>query len=1562
MNQDSPSNKARTTLDSKAASAPARTNSNDDGCRAETTSTPDGKPVTDALPAETREFHICALGASAGGLDPLQKFFASVPQDLGVAYVVIQHLSPDHDSKMPQLLERHTNMPVRLVIDSHNGEVVEPNYVYLIPPAKQMVIQNGRLFLSDRANNEQLTLPIDQFLLSLAQDQGRFSIGIILSGTGGDGSSGITDISRAGGLVMVQDPRSAKFDSMPERSLATGLCDVVLPPEGLADALACYVSQSLSREQIDQLELTGSRGPAGSKILDALREHSHIDFLAYKPRTVLRRIQRRQELMGFNTLSTYGEAVEKDPDERDRLMKDLLIGVTKFYRNREAFEVLQHEALTKILVGKRANDEVRIWVAGCATGEEAYSIAFMLDEAIERLDREIRFKLFATDAFQPAVDKAALGIFDAQSIAVLPQDKLDKYFVQTKEAFQVIPRIRQQIVFVQHDLMKDAPFTRMDLVTCRNLLIYLQPPAQAKCLSLFHFALSAGGFLFLGSSESVGVLEEEFEPINKTWRLFRKLRDVQRATNKAEATRRAMTAAHTIGEQFTAAVPAGNGSPAFRLADSDLQRVYDRLLENTLPAGFLIDSQDRLLHTFAGGSDFMEVGTGRHSDHLTDLIHKDLRPSLGAAIQHCRRDRKKVIYAGITAKLRPDRASRSFDLVLEPIESKSSGRELPILVTVIEVDSQPTESSEATRVDVSNQSQDSLRSLENELTFTRENLQATIQELESSNEELQATNEEMVASNEELQSTNEELQSVNEELHTVNAEYHRKIAQLQNANDDMDNLLSSSNVAVLFLDESLKIRRFTPNLASLFGLRSQDAGRCITSFQTSFVPQRLMDKFREVLIERKTLSDEIEHPDGRLFLVRITPFDSSTITDGVVVNYVDMTELREKEDAAGRWASIIRSTADCIIAIDMSGLITQWNPAAEQVYGWPESEAIGKNLFDLIVPRNERAAMAGRIEQVRSDQVGTQFDSVRITRDGQPLEVMARLSPVFGVHGIAGISSVERDVTMERRQSRLRVFEESVRSNFFAQRTGGNGLQQLATVAMQTFGARSLWVWHVDSLNGDLSADSSSFGEGESAWLSDNEINLRELVLRSLESQNPTQLDIEVPPPPRLELTTSDEKSEPIKESTNNSTRWRLLLKPLVYKEQSLGAIAVLVDATSNEHYEEIRSTIDTVAHLLAIQIADENHYEELLRISAIVENASDFVGTCDASGRLVSINRAGRLMTGIGLDDDVALLAINDLHPPESLEVILTIGMPEASRTGHWTGPTELIDRKGNRLPVSQLMTSHRDDSGRLRYFSTICRVMSEQQGIQTRLEKLIRQAQTDSDAKANFVAHVSHDVRTPMNSVIGLAELLLEQNLEPDQQSMIQSIRDNSVSVTQLLNDLLDLSRVESGKLTIAPTPVDIAQILREVKQAFQPVAEQAGLELTMDVSGLPDEPLSLDPTRFRQIIEKLLSNAIRFTETGFVKVTTSSDSENFAIEVTDSGRGIANSMLATVFDPYKQSSLSSPRGIGGAGLGLAIGRKLAERMDGELQVTSQDGEGSRFTLRLPMRLATSERPHSV
>ncbi len=1484
--------------------------------------------------AEGCDFHVCAIGASAGGLEALREFFAAIPVDLGVVYVVIQHLSPEYESKMPELLRRVTELPIAIVGENDEGTEVCPDHVYLIPPAKEMAIQNGRLFLADRESNEHLALPIDHFFLSLANDQGRFSIAVILSGTGGDGSRSLGDVHRAGGLVLVQDPPTAKFSSMPETALATGFCDVIAPPSGLADAIVRYVRESLSREQVEALELSTGTDAVTADILKLLEQDTDIDFGIYKPKGVKRRIERRLELAKRTSIEAYSQLLHEDKQERQRLVSDLLIGVTEFFRDPKAFDVLQHEAVSKIINSKKDGDEIRVWVAGCATGEEAYSLTFMVSEAIRRAGKRLHLKLFASDVHRAAVDAAAIGIYSSNSVELLPSEIRENYFTRVQAGFQVNARVRQQIVFVCHNLMEDAPFTRMDLVSCRNLLIYLQPPAQQKVLALFHFSLRPSGFLFLGKSESLGDLEDEFETIDVSQKIFRKLRDVQLATLRAEATRRSAQAANVSDRVVTA----NHGVP--RLNDKRLQVAYDMLLSESVPIGFLVSHEGQLIHTFGRGGEMLRISSGRYSDQLTEIIHPDLKPSLGAALQHSLRGRKPVEYRGIRIPNDLKQSEDGNELVLTVRPLPVTDGDSVILLVAFRLDTNSERKAEGLElIDVSDQDQGTIATLQRELNYTKENLQATIEELEASNEELQATNEEMTASNEELQSTNEELQSVNEELHTVNAEYHRKIAQLQEANDDMDNLLTSSEVAVLFLDHRLQVRRFTPKLGFLLGLRKQDVGREVEAFQSPFLTQELLNNLQEVLSSRKPLEHELSLSDDRAFLVHVTPFTSTTIADGVVLTYSEVTAIRKREDAERRWASIVESTSDCIIAMDFGGRVTQWNKAAEELYGHTSEESQGKNFFDLVVPREHREQMASRLEQVRSDKVSAQFDSQRVAKSGKRIDVSVRLSPLTGIHGSVGVSSIERDVTRSHRLSKLRELEESVRADALDIGSGSTGLDVLARDIETTLTPAGFSIWRVEADQSELKTVVDRWNDDGTSVLDQHQLELDALRDKCFETGERVMRTFE---------------SAAVDGQANS---WLLTFKPLVGKTRTVGVLAMLLRGVDREEMQEIRTTLRRIASLLAIRIEDEEHVESLIRVSEIVKNSSDFIGSTDATGKVVSLNRAGRLLMGIGLDEDVARLRINDFHPDDTTQHLLSVALPETRRVGHWSGESVLRDREGTEFPVSQLIICHRSHDGEVRYFSTICRVISEQKDVQLRLEQLINETRESNDTRSRFVANISHDVRTPMTSVIGMADLLLLEDLDPSHRDMIDAIRDNGVHVTELLNDLLDLSRADAGEMNIRPTAVELHLLFDEMVAANAPLFEKGSVEFRFKIEIAESSKALIDRTRLRQIVENLISNARKFTVNGSVTLEATYSEETLVVVVHDTGCGIEESLLLSVFDPYKQvDPVTGPR-MRGAGLGLAISRKLATAMGGSLTATSQPNQGSAFTLTVPARFISDD-----
>ena len=752
--------------------------------------------------------YVVGIGASAGGLDALERFFTKVPSDSGMSFVIVQHLSPDFRSLMDELLARRTRVPIRLVED---GMPVEPDHVYLIPPKKEMIISGGRLLLSERDQKQELSLPIDVFFRSLAQDCGQRAVAVVLSGGGSDGSRGVKAVRDVGGLVVVQTAESAQFDGMPRNARDAGVATFVLAPEDMPAAIVDHLRRARggapAKEVIETI-------PGLDAVYRMLATEFGIDFKHYKPSTVTRRIERRLRMSRSDTHEQYVERLRTGRGELDQLYRDLLIGVTRFFRNEEAFDLLATRVLPEALQRRSDDAAFRVWVAGCATGEEVYSLAILLHEIASRQgDRPVT--IFATDVHRGSLEHAGAGVYDEHAVAHIRGDRLERYFLKRGRAYQIVPDLRQMVVFAQHNVVKDPPFTRVDLVSCRNMLIYLQPAPQQKVLGLFHFALNRGGILFLGPSESTGHLAHDFSSLDPHWRIYRKHSDVRMPVDVRFQPSRSIEFRPPSGEPSAARLPVS------RLLDT-----YDALLGQFMPPSLLVSDRGELIHTFGGASRFLRIRDGRHALELLDLVEGELRMVLVGGLQRAAKEQGALVFRGVRLTVDEARASSTPSRFGE---SRAARARQNLLVSFEATGDQeaPAGARDRGRLGVARARSGAL---EQELSHTRENLQAAIEELETSNEELQAANEELLASNEELQSTNEELQSVNEELYSVNAEYQRKIGELTELTNDMDNLFMSTDVGTIFLDKQLRIRKFTPQIAESFNLMPQDVSRPIAAF------------------------------------------------------------------------------------------------------------------------------------------------------------------------------------------------------------------------------------------------------------------------------------------------------------------------------------------------------------------------------------------------------------------------------------------------------------------------------------------------------------------------------------------------------------------------------------------------------------------------------------------------------------------------------------------------------------------------------------------------------------
>lgn len=978
------------------------------------------KDLQQASTFDQREpFYIVGVGASAGGLEALERMFQAMPEDSGMAFVIVQHLSPDFKSVMDELLARHTKMAIHRVED---GMQVEPNSLYLIPAKQEMIITGGKLLLTEKDPNSSLSLPIDHFLRSLAQDAGSQGIAVVLSGTGSDGSRGIRDVHEAGGLVIAQSPESAKFDGMPKSAIDTGLVDIVSDPGKIPDILDRYAKHPF-RSQFEQRDAPVDETSL-QHVFRLLQQRHKIDFAYYKPSTIGRRIERRIQLNHHGDLDEYVARLEEDPSEVDLLYKDLLIGVTRFFRDGEAFEILRNDVLPQLLMAHNTNEEFRVWVAACGTGEEAYSIAILIDECMRAMNRRLPVKIFATDVHQTSLDIAHPGIYPETALEEMTAARRTNYFNKVESGYQVLPEVRKMIVFAPHNLVKDAPFTHLHLITCRNLLIYLRTMAQKKVISLFHFGLKAGGVLFMGASESPGELSDEFDTLHERWKIYRKSRDVRLPTDfrsfgyPAPITREARS----------------QGRSAAVSADGDLIATYDELLDQFMPPAFLIDEKGGVLQMFGGAGKFLKIRDGRMSTSVLDLVDGDLRLALTGALQRVSKSAKPVT----CERVRIDTSAGQQFLRIDVQPVSKYAHETKFLVALHELDQPQTPEEPSEEIDLGEVSRNQNWELEQELRYTKESLQAAIEELETSNEELQATNEELVASNEELQSTNEELHSINEELYTVNAEYQRKIAELTELTNDMDNLLLSTKIHTLFLDEQLCIRKFTPDIAEVFNLINSDIGRKIDGFTHRLDCDDLVERLSAAL-EGEEHEEEVSHSDGRIYLLRILPYLSNGKPAGAVLTLIDITaqkavelELDQREQSLGQERARLKAVMDqslCIIFLkDRSGRYVELNQFGATNLGKPRDAVVGRTDVELFGEAGEDSHELDM--QVIAKEERKAGEVLLATSCGQRVFYTLR-SPLRDAHGhVVGSCGISVDIT-DRKAAESSLAQEVARRDEF---------------------------------------------------------------------------------------------------------------------------------------------------------------------------------------------------------------------------------------------------------------------------------------------------------------------------------------------------------------------------------------------------------------------------------------------------------------------------------------------------------------------------------------------------
>lgn len=949
---------------------------------------------------KSNDFFIVGIGASAGGLGAFESFFSAIPtnDDINMAFILIQHLEPSHKSLLTQLIQRYTQMKVHEV---KNGMHVEINCVYVIPPNHDMSLSEGVLHLVKFPKIRTQRLPIDLFFSSLAREKQSKAIGIILSGTGHDGTDGLRAIQEAGGMTIAQSIESAEFDGMPRSAIENGIVDNILAPNEMPEKLISYAKGDL-KKQVGTHFITHDE-EALKKIFILLQGQTSHDFSMYKPSTIGRRIERRLMVNKIDTIEEYYKYLKRSKNEVNTLFNDLLIGVTSFFRDEEVFLSLETDAIPKLFLNKPSGASIRVWIPGCSTGEEAYSIAILIMEYMQKVKEDFVVQIFATDIDATAIATARAGSYPLSIDAHISQERLQSYFVKNSNtnSYKIHKNIRDMLVFSVHDVIKDPPFSKLDLISCRNLLIYMNVELQQKIISLFNYALNAEGILLLGNSETLGGLAPLYTVLDSKSKLFQ-------CKKNLDSKRQSMANRFTSASQVYP--PVENTSRFHTALKFPLRELTENaILEQIAPAAVLVNEQGDILYIHGQAGIYLELRAGEtNTNNVLNMAREGLRNDLILAF-HKVKSKKQIVHVnGLKIKINSRNARVNIVLRAVTLSSKYKSQ-TPLYLVLFQEDfyaiQEEVVEKISSKLDIPDTklSKENLRikSLKQELQLQKEFLQDANEKLETSNEELKSYNEEIQSMNEELQSTNEELetskeelQSVNEELSTVNSELNAKVTDLSRSNNDMNNLLAGTGIGTIFVDYKLNILRFTPAVTRIINLILSDLGRPVGHIVSNMVGySSLVEDIQSVLDTLVPKEIEVMTVDDKSYMMRIQPYRTlENVIEGAVISFVDITEMqdiRKKFNEASklsRLAIVVRDSSDAIIVEDLNGKIIAWNPGAQRLYGWSETEALELQAKKRI-PKELQEKDTLKISELSSSKILQTYKTKRLKKDGSIINI-----------------------------------------------------------------------------------------------------------------------------------------------------------------------------------------------------------------------------------------------------------------------------------------------------------------------------------------------------------------------------------------------------------------------------------------------------------------------------------------------------------------------------------------------------------------------------------------------
>lgn len=1456
---------------------------------------------------KAKDIWVVGIGASAGGLEALTQFVAALPKSGNACYVVAQHLAPHSKSMMVELVAKHSPIPVDVVT---SGRVLEVDRLFIVPPNHDVEIANGRLQLFKAGDETRPKPSVDRLLSSLADSLGSRSIGVILSGTGSDGADGTRAIKVAGGLTIAQAEESAKYSGMPNSALETGFVDWVLNPSEIALRVAEIVSGKLDPDPTGPQPDEGD--PAFPDVISLIRKEIGNDFSQYKLPTIKRRLAKRMMSMGINDVGEYYGKLRANPEELRALSREFLVSVTSFFRDPEAFQTLGPQ-IKELLLTKPEGEELRVWSAGCATGEEAYSLAILIQEQLLETNRKNPVKVFATDLDTEAISKARAAIFSDRDLQDLPSELVQKYFERKGDYFEVRKSLREMVVLARQDLIQSPPFVKLDLISCRNVLIYFEPQLQQRIFEIFSYALKKDGILFLGKSEAIGGSEHLFEVVDKRHKIF-----VKKATAKRKVPDMARSPFLPVDvAHLRRRGPGGNPTPA--------QIAQMQILDRYGLAGAVVDPEGMIQTIVGNVSDFLKIPSGLESFRLQALLPKGSGVEFQLLLKKAAKNKALQVSRAFRSSEDPNK-NETFRLQISPLETREEASSLSpplFLVTFDRLEASQVQIASTTHVE----GDLVLRAveLEQELTATQEHLQTVIEELGVTNEELQATNEELSSTNEELQSSNEELettneefQSTNEELTTLNEELNVKSLELRAAITDLENIQVSINIPILVVDESLRLQRFNPAATELFEVSVQDFGRPLGR-----IPCRCeIENFTNLVsgvIETGQMAHATVESFRSVFQLRITPRRSEDKIVGAVILFFNNTDLIRAEQlwrkSESRVRGIINGSSSLIFLKDLTGRYITVNDAflnyfkltLEQVVGHTDREILPQKFADVL--RNgdiEAALQRTRIERQE------EFDGP----EGKGTFLVSRF-PLSDDDGSApyAVGTVAVDISGQiAAQKALKKSEALYR-----------GVVEDQSVFIVRFDqARNIVFVNLAFLR--------YFGGESSHYIGKPFLNVVDTSDRAFVSDELSRLSSQ------KQLAQIEHRYTRI----GSPPRWIRWISKAV------------LDA--NNEIQEIQAVgLDVTEYRLQ---TDQMVQREML-FSNIFTYTTDFltVFRLTPHGELLleSFNRSAEDGSGYNYAQFIGR-NVRELVTSQHRKEILAKYKACVEQKAPQNFDEELSLQGGIRYLATTIIPVL-NSAGEVVRVVALSRDISKYKVAEAELNAAKAAAEIANESKSDFLASMSHELRSPLNVVIGMAELLQESSLGKEQREQVRGIQRSGKVLLTLIEDILDLSKIEAGKTKLEYNNFSLRELIEDVVGAFRPQAAAKGIKI---IFKFPDDEIDQyvgDGTRIRQILTNLVGNAVKFTDKGRVQVRVSTVGHQTAgrrlvrFEIRDTGIGIPTEHHSRIFKKFSQVDSGLGRRFGGTGLGLVISQRLTTLMSGQIGFSSEWNQGSLFWFELPL-----------